>query len=145
MIGSLSFPFYSRSFLLGLSLALVRKKYQARYPTRIAKNDYILPRPRPIILKSNTLSDLRRFHPRGQFRPMVDDLGRRQRMTALPAVKRHRKLAAIPLGALYVENPARAMICVRRQERKQVLMAHGVGGSRVRPPVRTWRSNILCK
>lgn len=42
------------------------------------------------------------------------------------------------------KRPDRVALCVRRKIRRQVLLAAGVGGKRVRPPKRTYKSGFHC-
>lgn len=86
--------------------------------------------------------DRRRFHPSGVKAPayalprsssrlvVVDYPGRPGRQTK---------------ATVSFKKPRDVTICVRREERKQVLHAKGVAGGRVRPPRRSEYSDVSCK
>lgn len=55
----------------------------------------------------------------------------------------------IPWRVRWSSGDARAIVCVRRQRRKEVIHARGVAGRKgvrkVAKPKRTWRSNLHCR
>lgn len=49
-----------------------------------------------------------------------------------------------PTVPLAFKTPTYVNECVRRKQRREVLLAKGKGGGRHRPPRRNWLSNIRC-
>lgn len=94
---------------------------------------------RPIV---RALEDRREFHPLGRNR-------------TARAIKRSDTQLVIrdPIGGLKFNRlafkvgfkvPKRVAICVRRQERKEIMFASGAAGGKVRKPKRTTFSDVRC-
>lgn len=102
-------------------------------------------RPVPIQPRSFVHADRRKKYP---YR--VSPLGLRTsgsvNVVAAPGrqTKSQRGSRSPRLGDLFFAAPNRVMVCVRRKERREVLMAQGRGGSRVRRPRRNRFSHIKC-
>jgi len=89
------------------------------------------------------VDDRRLFHPLGNDRPLKTTSGGRVAVQARPRPSENLK-NTVP-SALGFVNPARVLICVRRNRRKQVLHAKGIaGGTGFKPPKFNWTSNYSC-
>lgn len=90
------------------------------------------------------VEDRRTFHPEGSYRPVRSING--NRVGVQPVTRKPQARAGIyPTSALGFINPARVLICVRRQRRKQVLHALGLAGGRgFKPPKFNWTSGFSC-
>ena len=87
------------------------------------------------------LEDRRLFHPEQAFRPALSfGMIRQQRVVVRKA---NRRDTVVP-SALAFPVPRKVAICQRRKERREVMIARGVGGSRA-PKRRNYFSDIRCK
>lgn len=133
-----------------------RRRREARDTADIAN-----PRLRlsPMSLSLSDVEDLRRFYPEdlrpalsrsGRFADLVDrnvnlspsDMRRAPRPMRWPVVSR--PAVRQPLTYRF-KAPRKVVVCVRRQQRREVLMAKGRGGGGNRKPRWTERSHIYCR
>lgn len=85
--------------------------------------------------------DRREFHPEGNVRPARAFRNYAARSVLVtPPSSSMRKVSRTSFAF-----PKAVPVCVRRKERREVLMALGKGGGRHSPPKRNWLSNISCK
>lgn len=97
----------------------------------------------PSVLRSvalDPLGDLRRYDPRRDLRPAFATVRKAARISERPS----RSSLLMAPGRFGFADPRKVMICVRRKERRQVLFAKGVGGSRVRRGRRNAWSYVFC-
>lgn len=89
------------------------------------------------------LEDRRFYHPLGR----LDRPAFATRRSAARLVARHQDGRMQTKARISFADPRRVMVCVRRKERREVLFARGVGGSkrRQRKPRRTPLSAVSCK
>lgn len=119
-------------------MARRRSNRVARDRNRIARRLPVRLRPLSVPVLP-ALSDLRRFHPQRLARPLFS-LTVGARSIVVPAIPPR----GIP-ARVVVAAPRKVAVCVRRQRRKEVLFAKGVGGSKVRRGRRTSTSDVRCK
>lgn len=86
--------------------------------------------------------DRRRFHPAGKMRPVIALPRAAARLTVVDYPGRPGRQTKAPVR---FNAPKRVPLCVRREQRKEVLHATGKAGGRVRPPRRNQFSDISCK
>lgn len=103
--------------------------------------------------------DRRTWHPEGSWRTAISFSGNRHRLQDVARRSRERMgkmskagkmLAVVPgqmePGVIAFQNPARVVVCARRQRRKEVLHALGKTGiTGQRKPRFNWLSDISCK
>jgi len=91
-----------------------------------------------------SLEDRREFHP-GLTRP-ARAFRRRAAQVDVPRKPIHRAkhLAASPITNLKFVDPSRVAVCIRRKQRREVILASGRGG-RTRKPRYSEYSDIKCK
>lgn len=94
------------------------------------------------------IEDLRTYHPLRSEREIVAFTSGPEKILARPSARTQRDITITPLPhRLGVTEPNKVIMCVRRQQRKEVLHAlrkTGRGQAR-RKPRRTWRSDVHCK
>lgn len=92
--------------------------------------------------------DMRTWHPEGENRPRLDLYSARPRVVPSPPPRRSRanlRAPEAPAG-LSFEVPREVMVCVKRQQRKEVLHAkRKTGRSGQKPPRFDWTSQVSCK
>lgn len=111
--------------------------------------------PRLFTFSPILLEDRRTYHPDGPQRAPAAYYRSDTQLIAKGG-KSHVKGKSRPLGSLWslrynappayvgFRRPDRVAICIRRKTRRQVLFAAGVGGGRVRPGKRTYKSGFHC-
>jgi len=93
---------------------------------------------RPVPYPLPTTYDRRTFHPLGKLRPAATSLGKRHQLKTL------KKPA--PLSKIGFANPRHVLVCIRRNQRKQVLHAiNKTGKAGQRRPRRNEYSEISCR
>lgn len=98
-------------------------------------------RPRSALGWLEQWEDRRDFHPEGNVRPARAFRNYAARsILVTPPSSSVRKVSRTSFA-----YPKAVPICVRRKERREVLMAIGKGGGRHSPPKRNAYSNISCK
>lgn len=99
--------------------------------------------PRPIFRTQMELfpvEDLRRYHPEGKPRSLVDIAGRKH------GLKSARRTDPFDAFRIAFQRPERLLVCIRRHVRKEVMFAKKhAGKSGQRKPRRTYYSSISCK
>lgn len=99
------------------------------------------------------VEDNRTYHPLFQYRPARTVGGRRsaatERVARRPSSRSRTPRLFTPSTLVGGEHaayvaPRRVLTCVRRQRRREVIMARGYGGAKHRKPRRNWRSNVTC-
>lgn len=121
----------------------------------VAPTNYraILDQFRPVTLTE--VEDRRTHHPLGSFRPPRTVSGVAARVglaeRTVPARARpsliNRKLRSQTKALVAFQEPNRVVMCIRRKQRRQVLHAKGIAGSRMRmrsPRKNAW-SSISCR
>lgn len=114
-----------------LSLAPLSASFASRSPRRS----------RPLAYSLGDWEDRREFHPEGYHRParaFFKDAARSVLVT--PSTPLVRKVSRTSFA-----YPKAVPICVRRQQRKEVLLALGYGGGGHRPGRRNFQSEVSCK
>lgn len=106
---------------------------------------------RPVLTPLTLYEDRRTYHPDGQFRWPAASPRAAAQVVARPArvtrssVGGHYSFRPKQTKAvLAFAAPHKVAVCVRRQVRKEVLFAHGVGGGKVRKPRRNAYSKLHC-
>lgn len=138
----------------------------ARRRNRVAKRGAVPFTPKPYVpydaysgLRSRLVSvrpvdlslyeDRRRFHPERAYRPALSFSRKSSSVVKLkptPVAKRRNKpVYFMPPDVLAFTNPLKVLLCVRRKERREVLLAKGLhrkgaGGAKHR----NWWSDIKC-
>jgi hypothetical protein len=100
----------------------------------------------------NEVDDSRRYHPYKKFNYglTIDSEPVRFGLTGFPrgiAGRNWHEQIGKRVGRIAFRNALRAIECLRRKQRKQVLHARGIAGGstkKFKPPVRDWKSSIVC-
>jgi len=98
-----------------------------------------------------SIEDRRTWHPEGPQRPARTLSRARQRFTLVEPLKRNQKRTPAYSGVnatVAFAAPESVAVCVRRQQRKEVLHARkktGRGKGRQKRPRRSWYSSISCR
>lgn len=144
-----------------------KSNYNSRYSSIWSRGPVVTatprvrPMPSPRLSPYNSLSqmppilleDRRTFHPERQFRPPAAYYRSDTRLVSKVVAPNGKRSIARPLWSLqYTDTPHtvgfarpdRVAICIRRKVRRQVLLAAGVGGKRVRKGERTYKSGFHC-
>lgn len=87
------------------------------------------------------LEDRREFHPEGDYRPARAHRSRALTTTLVTSKTPHMR----SVSRTSFTYPKQIPICVRRAQRKEVLLALGRGGGNHRPPRRNFNSSVSCK
>lgn len=98
---------------------------------------------RPLRKRVLAVEDRRSFHPEKKLRP-ARALKRSQAAPVAKATKRERGRGVVP-SKIRFAVPKKVALCVRREQRREVLFAKGRGGGRHRPPTKNWYSDVSCK
>lgn len=119
---------------------------RSRSTPRPLRPDLAVVLPRRPLRPLSLLEDRRRFHPERDLRPALSFFGKPRLVVrkARKAPARSRMTAFSGLShRIGFQVPKRVAICVRRKERREVLIANGAGGSR-KPKRRNYWSSIQC-
>lgn len=101
---------------------------------------------RPLVAVARS-PDLRYFHP-SRLRARLASGPKVATVGASPSSSRSQKaLGSFSRERVSFHSPRKVMVCVRRKERREVLFAKGVGGSRQRKRKPKWSeySSIACR
>lgn len=109
--------------------------YRRAYDVAVIRT-YVRPISYPRAL--TMVEDRRTFHPMGFQRPAAS-LHAKSRVVARKATH-----PTWPSARLQFKIPRDIAVCIRRKERREVLLAKGRGGGGHRPPRRNWWSSISC-
>ena len=100
--------------------------------------------PRPLVAPLTNYEDRRAYHPISRaFRPAFS-IPRAARIIRAVEPKAPRLWSAQTKSTLAFAEPRRVLVCLRRQVRKEVLLALGKGGGGKRKPRRNHLSEISC-
>lgn len=123
------------------------KSSQARRDTFDIANEPLLPRPLvvpavPVALPVLELEDRRRFNPTKTIAPPASIRRDQARLTH----RQTRKYRPFKTDPVAFTDPMRVSLCVRREQRKQVLHAKKIAGrGGLKKPRRNFWSSISCK
>lgn len=111
----------------------------------------------PLSVPLTEIEDRRTFHPLGRFRPprlvngvaaQVGLVNRGKPSVASPSLSKfNRSLRSQTKALVAFQEPDRVVMCLRRKQRREVLHAKGIAGSkmRFRAPRRTPFSEVSCR
>ncbi len=113
--------------------------------TRVVKYNANLRLRRRKKIKSIAVADRRLYTP---FRSLAYALKANGNVASIASVPRKSPPTNLPNAShwagLSFVDPKKVKICSRRKERREVLMAKGVGGTRVRRGKRNYYSDVKC-
>lgn len=82
----------------------------------------------------NQVQDFRRFHPEGEYRPLLNTQGFSARLEVRPPT--HVKKTRVPFTQTVLPTgigfraPMQLLVCIRRKQRREVLFAQEIAGRR---------------
>lgn len=105
----------------------------------------VVVRLRPPVRRLSLVEDRRQFHPERDFRPARSFFNRPRLVVraARKAPNVSKSLMASLSHRIGFEVPKRVVTCIRRKERREVLIAMGAGGSH-KPKRRNYWSSVQC-
>lgn len=100
--------------------------------------------PRPLVAPLTTYEDRRAYHPTSRAMRPAFSIPRSARIIRAVEPKKPRLWSAQTKATLAFAEPRRVLVCIRRQSRREVILALGKGGGGKRKPRRNNLSEITC-